>query len=372
MSGSADERLPALTGLRGLAALAVFLLHAWYLGGKADPAPAWPWLSQALQWIFAIGWSGVDVFFTLSGFLLALPFLRQDCPAPATGPFLWRRWRRIFPAYYAQLAILFALAALSPAFAGHLRAAPTGVDLAVHGALWFYLWPTVAPWNPVWWTLPVEFGFYLCLPWLAGGLKPRRWFWLIGLIVMAWVWRLAWLSWGEPGIVTSYRVEQLPGRIDQFLIGMLAAYVWVRRSDVRQRVRQHRSLLMWGALALLLALPALWLLVNPTPHDVPSAHPALLAWHSLASIAVVGLLWSGAERAGWLGATPLQWLGTISYGVYLWHYPVLMVLRQGMREPGLRNPEFWPFVISALALTLLLAALSYFWIERPCLRRGVG
>ncbi|HEX5755268.1 MAG TPA: acyltransferase family protein, partial [Arenimonas sp.] len=68
---------------------------------------------------------------------------------------------------------------------------------------------------------------------------------------------------------------------------------------------------------------------------LPSRHPLLLPWHSFASVAVVGMFWAAAARAGgFLSQPPLQALGTISYGLYLWHYPVLQTLRWLMREPS--------------------------------------
>src|SRR5687767_14658728 len=86
------RRVDSLTGLRGLAAFGVFAFHAWLLAHLPDPAPGVPGLSQVLAWLMRIGWSGVDVFFTLSAFLLALPCARA---AQAGSPMPdWRGYLR--------------------------------------------------------------------------------------------------------------------------------------------------------------------------------------------------------------------------------------------------------------------------------------
>ena len=86
-----------MTGLRGLAALAVLLLHAFVLGGQPTSLP------PPLHWLFAMGWSGVDVFFVLSAFLLSQPFLRAQATGASVSlkSYAWRRALRILPAYYA-------------------------------------------------------------------------------------------------------------------------------------------------------------------------------------------------------------------------------------------------------------------------------
>src|SRR5512146_2204913 len=110
-SRATPSELAALTGLRGFAALWVVLYHVWVDAvpramtiGPLDLTPA-----------FSCGWAGVDIFFTLSAFLLSLPFASWQLgamPRPALATFWLRRVLRIFPAYYAQLAVLLALAAV--------------------------------------------------------------------------------------------------------------------------------------------------------------------------------------------------------------------------------------------------------------------
>lgn len=175
-------------------------------------------------------------------------------------------------------------------------------------------------------------------------------------------------------MLTVYRVDQLPGRIGQFVIGMLAAMAWVRRADWREWLSRHAQAVFICAMLAVLLLPAAWLLVNPTAHDLPSAHPLLLGWHDLASLAVAGLILASCAAGGGLvsllRSPPLMALGTVSYGLYLWHFPVLLCLRVWLREPGATWPDFWMFWSLSLLASLTLASLSYWLVERPCLRRA--
>jgi peptidoglycan/LPS O-acetylase OafA/YrhL len=366
-------RIDSLTGLRGLAALGVFAFHAWLLGHTPDPAPGVPVLSQALDWLLRNGWSGVDVFFTLSAFLLALPFARatrSGAPLPAWRPYLRRRCARILPAYWLQLALVLAAALAGLAWGAATPAWPGWSSMLAHALLWLNAWPRIEPLFGHWWTLPVEFGFYLLLPVLAHAFAPRRWPWLLGLVALAWTWRAWWLLHPRGDFAHFAWVDALPGRIDQFAIGMLAAWAWVRHEAMGRGLapRTANALLLAGGV-LFLASPALLLLdgramVNPTL----SLHPVVLAWHGLASLPVAGMLVAciaGAPWAArWLASRPLLWLGDISYSLYLWHLPVIawMAWQSGGR---LATADFWPFFSACLLVALALASLSWWFVERP-------
>ena len=142
------RRIDSLTGLRGLAAFGVFAFHAWLLAHLPDPAPGVPGLSQALAWLMRIGWSGVDVFFTLSAFLLALPCARAaqaGTPMPDWRGYLRRRAARILPAYWVQLALLLAGALAGLAWGLAIPRWPGWPSTLAHAVLWLNAWPPVAP-----------------------------------------------------------------------------------------------------------------------------------------------------------------------------------------------------------------------------------
>jgi peptidoglycan/LPS O-acetylase OafA/YrhL len=368
---AADWRWPALTGLRGLAAAMVLLFDVYVLAGRPAQVPA------PFAWLASIGWSGADVFFTLSAFLLAMPFLRAQqagAPAPALVDYWRHRGWRILPAYYVQVAILFALGLTgSQAEAWN---APDARSLAVNALFLYDLLPGRYPAVSVWWTLPVELGFYLLLPWSVRLLKPGRWPWLLLAILASLAWRLWILGLHLPQAQEFAWAEHLPGRLHQFLLGMVAAWLLVhhRRPFAGWSAGQRDAV---AALALLafLALPTLALPYTGHLYDGASAAQwPLLCWHLLASL-LVGLLLvvlcaatSRASRV--LAASGLRGLGEISYSLYLWHVPVLLAVRESLGGDAEVGDDFWTFAFSGVLFSLLAAGASWWLIERPAQRLG--
>ena len=363
--------LPSLTGLRGLAAIWVLMLHVYVVAGN------FPGIWAPLKWLMAMGATGVDIFFTLSAFLLSLPFaeaIRRNLPPPDLRLYAKRRFFRIFPAYYFQLGFILLLAAIGVGV-GMPWSSPSPEGVLAHAFLWINAWPLVPAYVPTWWTLPVEFGFYLLLPWLATCLTDRRWYWLLLGIAASLLYRHVLLGLGLTRAEEVYWVDHLPGRLFQFLIGMLAAFFYVKlRFENRLPNIQSRNLLIAVSVAVLLALPALgWLQGSETYHGAPTTNPVLALWHLYAAICVVLLLFalgSGRNFAdGLLQSAPLQWLGRISYGVYLWHYPVMVVLRENMGGVQKVQADFISFFLASFLVSITLAFLSWHWLEAPILKR---
>jgi len=362
---------PALTGLRGLAAAGVLLFHLRALAG--NPPDLWP----PFAWLCAIGWSGVDVFFTLSAFLLALPFIEAralDLPEPRLRDYWRHRAWRILPAYWAQVAILFAFALAGAK--SLLWPAPGAASLAVNGLFLYDLAPLAQPVLPTWWTLPVEMGFYLLLPWLARLLSPTRWPWLLLLIVMSLGWRWWVLHAGFNRAQEIAWAEHLPGRLHQFVIGMLAARAlgpWP--SAPAAASPPQRDLLAAVSILVFLALPVLALPYTGQAYGGgPMPQLTLLCWHLFASMVVAVLMLAlagGDSRASRLfGASGLQALGLVSYSLYLWHYPVLMALREALGGYQAVKAEFGPFAFQGVLFCLLIAAASWWLVERPAQERA--
>jgi len=363
---------PALTGLRGLAALGVVLLHAHMLAGHPPDVPA------PLAYLFNMGWSGVDVFFTLSAFLLTLPFVEAQ-ERGAVEPSLRAYWRhrawRILPAYWTQVAILLALA-----FAGITAASlwdrPDAASVLRTALFLYNLAPGYGAAVPTWWTLPVEIGFYLLLPVFARLLRPGRWGWLLLAIAASLAWRWWVCSAGLGRELEVYWGDQLPGRLHQFVVGMLAAWLLVRqRARLAAWTPRQRELLGAAAVVLFMALPALGLPFEGRPYSgAPTAHPFLLAWHLYASVVVVVLLLalaSGPSRlARVFGADWLRAIGLVSYSLYLWHYPVMTLLRENLGGHDRVQSAFTPFLFQAVLFSLLVAAASWWLVERPAQLRG--
>lgn len=362
--------IPALDGLRGFAALWVLLFHVWMMTGLpslrlTEMAPF------GLEAFLMMGWAGVDVFFCLSAFLLVLPYARwryAGAPKPDTGRYLVRRALRIYPAYLVQLAVLLLLALVL----GHGRLL-SGRELLGHLFLWFNIgtdW--IAPLVGVWFTLPIEFSFYLVLPLIAPLIDRRRWPWLLlAALVIAIGYRL-WASAvnaSAPIPIRIAEIERLPGRIDQFVIGMLAGAAFVAAAQRNWRPR-YPAAWFWSGVAGMVLLGGAMIRVADSYW---SGHPLLYVWHGLFSACLVPVLlaaaWNARPGSGLLDNRLLRYLGKTSFGIYLWHMPILIPILPHIPESMPPAARFWALLALVLPATLLVAHLSYAWIERPFQRR---
>jgi peptidoglycan/LPS O-acetylase OafA/YrhL len=362
-----------LTGLRGWAALWVFLYHAWIF---ADHPPLiWQVAGRELVLtpLVSLGGAGVSIFFVLSGFLLALPYaewLAGLRPRPNTGRYLLRRVARVFPAYYAQLAILVVLAWTLPglpelsgwrAFGQHM--------------LMLFMSPPLGttPINSVWWTLPIEFSFYLALPFLAVFLRFERWWWLpLATLTAMWLWRHFMVVWLadlsiQERVIASY---QLPGSLDTFGLGMLAALFYTHRARLPVWLTKPWTIELLAALGLIaLILAVYWLFGARGKYWADN--PIFYGWTPALAFGTSLLIHSGVQGgrlvALLFGNRFMVFAGTVSYSLYLWHHPIVEWLHWLPVVRDLPTYKLPALIALALPCTLLVSALSYAWIERPCI-----
>lgn len=370
-----------LTGVRALAATWVLLFHLnAFAGPRAIELPLGPFTLE-LHPLLTCGWVGVDVFFVLSGFLLATHLL-QALAQPSPG--LLRRYfaarvRRVIPAYWVQLAILLAVAVIT------LRSLPDWARyLPLHLPMLHFV-SEKASWaiNDVYWTLPIEFGFYLCLPLVARILARAerrggnaRWIALASLygaaLLMVWGYRYAAYHTfaASPTGTIVWAVSQLPGSFDQFMAGVAAAagLRWWRQGAGMQAAGSPTASNLL-AVAGLAGVVAMMYFVDRIYLEFWHGHAALFFWHSLtsafAALAVLGVALGGPLTRALFETRPVVWLGTISYSVYLWHYPILKWLQPSMQGVGLAG-----YLLVGVPLILAASAASYYAVERPFLKRA--
>jgi peptidoglycan/LPS O-acetylase OafA/YrhL len=368
-------RFPHVDALRAIAALCVLGTHSAVFAGADYPGSAVGQYAQRLE-------VGVAIFFVISGFLLYRPFAvsrAEGAPPPAAIPYAWRRALRIVPAYW--LALTVSAVALANWGVFH----PGGL-LTYYGLAQAYREPTIGGGLTQAWTLTIEVAFYAFLPlwaWLLRRVPGRS---LrteaIALALLAagsLTWKAVVLSTMDPAQVRiTPLLLALPSYLDQFALGMglAVATVWLHDRPGPPRAVALLDRRPWVAWAV--ALLAFWVvatrigigerLFEPmTPWQYLERH--LL--YAVIGVAMVAPAVIGTPGRGWvrrLLANPvLTWLGVVSYGVYLWHLTALSLLeRWGFRDVAPVHPYLaWP--LAALALTALVAAASWYGLERPVL-----
>lgn len=343
--GQPDLRLghrPALDGLRGLAVALVVVFH---FGALLDTG----------QRPMAGGYVGVDLFFVLSGFLITTLLLeRHEDGERGLGAFYRRRALRLVPAVVGMLLVSGAIiVALSPSqwratvYSSVTTLLYVGNWAQIHGGFSAYLGQV--------WSLAIEEQFYLVWPGVLLGLLAlgvRRRSVLRGCLVtavLALVWRAhLWMnhSWGQAYYHTEVRADAL---LIGAALALSAPLVWLPTVE-------RRTIERTGLVAITLYLLA--------------ALGAPDAWMALGGFTIVALAAAGliavaihgdAPPASWLTWGPLAALGRVSYGVYLWHYPIFALIR--VHGP---HPIAARFVLG-FGLTALATAVSWWLIETPAL-----
>ena len=349
-------RLPELDGLRGIAILLVLGFHY---------RPATGPLTY-LTGFFASGWIGVDLFFVLSGYLITGILLDSAGRPHYYRNFLVRRSLRIFPLYYACMALYCVLNYLP---------SPVNIrDFLTNGNAWWYLiylgnvqtflqnaWPGAAILTPLW-SLQVEEQFYLSFPFIVKlGRKRLAWI-LAGCVIGAPVLRIALTLFLPRNMMGAYTL--MPCRIDALAMGGLVA-IAAREWPGRLRGRWIGWLAPISAITVVLFC-ILW-------HDTPWSLSMRTVGFTALDLAFTGVLmmligWRQPLLLRLCRMRALVWVGTISYGLYLLHLPALVIFRRwlapllGIAPDG--SAAF--FVMNALAITM--AWFSWTVFESPILR----
>lgn len=342
------EHLPMMDWLRGLASLAVVFFHLNVVRG--DVNDAYTWLCQA-------GWLGVPVFFAISGWCMAGLSERSQGP----GRFLLARLLRLHPPYLVSVGVTLAALLIIKLTTGHnditpLPSSPGGVLATL--LLATKPVTTIKTINWSYWSLPVEFGFYV-LTSLVLVLNQRR-----GrgtgqaLLLVLLALGLAFNLSGQRLIATP--LFWLPW-FPHFALGWIA-----------QQWRGGRWASLPAGLAALLALAGAAVGQNQAMEGGSYVGTeALMA--TVAALATVGLLLLGRGRlgqglaAGRVGAV-LTHLGQISYSVYLLHVPIGCYLLLRLRRGALLEQLPLHLAYDAVVVLVIVGASTLFhrWIEQPC------
>ncbi|HQA22115.1 MAG TPA: acyltransferase, partial [Rhodoglobus sp.] len=346
-----QRRLPGLDGLR---AIAVIVVIAFHFVPAAAPG----------------GYLGVDVFFVISGFLITTLLLRERSRTGRVSvPRFWlRRARRLLPA----LAVVVLTCGAAAAVIGgdvlvHLGSQVLGA--ATFSSNWLYIvqgtsyFATTSPelFRNLW-SLAVEEQFYLLWPGLLILLLFVRWRWLrvviVSLLAVSSAVAMA-LLFTPPGDATRVYYGT-----DTHSFGLALGAAVAIAIEGRMPARWlSRTLALIGAVAAG-ALVALALAMAPDDPFVTRGGLALVA--ALTALAIAGAISPGSWLGRGLDVAPLRWVGERSYGLYLWHWPVLVLFVAGLPV----DAPWWVAPSAALAVTVAASWASYRWLELPVRQLG--
>jgi len=390
-NGEQLSRVPYLPGLDGLRAVAVVAVMVYHANST--------WLSA--------GFLGVEVFFVISGYLITLLLIaeKERTGGVRVGQFWFRRARRLLPALFLMMVGLVIYMAL---FDRRPMGQTRGDLLAgtFYVSNWFQVWvghsytaaEAFAPLRHLW-SLAVEEQFYLLWPLIMMLILrfrrdklPRVAIWLVAISVgLAAIVAAMYISGtvyigvdsitGAPscgpreshGYVTLFgrcvnvNETMYIGTITRaggLMLGAAFAMVWrpiaIMRSPMRHRGRRIDLIALASLAGLALLMNKLYLL---NKHDLSYDTWLFRGGFIATGVCSIGVIAAATHRRSWIGRlmgiAPLRWVGTRSYGLYLYHWPIYQVLR----DPG-QPLQLRQFVI-AMLITVPITELSYRFVELP-------
>jgi peptidoglycan/LPS O-acetylase OafA/YrhL len=361
-----DRRVPALDGLRGLAILLV-IPH----NGNLMPAGNLPGVAHIAKDLMLNGWTGVQLFFVLSGFLISGVLLDTQDSNSYYKSFFARRALRILPLYYGVLIVTFLV--LAP-----LGLLPAETLATQHNQTW--LWTFLANWSDPFglevkgfahfWSLAVEEQFYLLWPFLVHRMRPQRVLTLcLGLCIAALAIRtlIRVKGWSD-----DFPYEFTICRMDALAMGAAAAAL-LRIPLWEQRIQRGLRYLPWAALLLLLVMV-------PLTHDYQRTGWATQTFGFTTLAAAFAMLvlaasFMRASDSSWLARflslAPLRAAGKYSYAMYVFHFPLhklLGVRLAGATESLASSAAAIGYVIALAGATFVIGWASYHLYEKHFLR----
>lgn len=370
------NRLRGFDGLRAIAALSIVVLHTTSATGATVGGTGANYLARFD--------AGVAIFFVISAFLLYRPFLRAHldaAPKVAVGNFYWRRAVRIYPAYWVALTVVIVIF-------GNAHISGVTQYFLHYGLIQIYTPKLLAGIIPAW-TLAVEVSFYALLPvyaWVLARLTATRSLVtrvnveIAGAVVVLCTSLVARAVVGTISGTDTYRLKWLPFMADWFAFGLLLAIASVAveqgiaRGLLAKKVAfgdRHPGVLTIAGIAAFLLAANIGLPLTFEAGSVPQDVARQFLYGLMAACFVAVAAWrtnTGGAIRGFLDARVMIALGTISYGVFLWHYDLLHQLIRWDFTEHVQTLTTPLLLLAVFVAAIVFATASWFLVERPLLR----
>lgn len=364
------QYFPSLDGLRFLAFLLIFIHHlTFYVKTDISRNPF-------LYYFRYNGWIGVDIFFILTGFLITLHLLEER---KAKGKFnLSKFWKkrvlRIWPLYYLGLIAGYFIAPFIFQFVFKIHYLNPGFKQQIESNLPWYLvflgnfkiilsgYGDLRSISELW-AISLDQQFYIFWPLVLVFIKSfkKGLIFSLGFIFFA-VWVRVYLSMvgvAHPGIYVNTF-----SRLDSFIWGSILAFVLFYKPHFLDKLRGLYSPISQLALVLILAGFLYWAMLYGQ-FSIRNGIWGYLVVDGIFSLIILSLIYSTSIPARFLASRLLRYLGTISYGLYVWHILALEIISLGLL-PFFKE-DFLLFVLG-LPLTILFGAISYHYFEKRFLK----
>lgn len=366
------DYVDTLDGFRAIATFLVLIFHYWQQSWVTMVVDIGPF-SIDFTPIVSAGFLGVELLFVIGGFCLYYPLAMHPERRLHIGQYAWKRCVRILPTYFLCVIVcaIYQIGRLDPAtLREHFIANMTLTQMTTPMLHYNLL-------NGVLWSIAVEAQFYLIFPLLLKVFRKKPYWVMAGAFLIGETWR--WYLRDIDHSRINWLMNQLPGMIDCYVGGMLAAHITaqLKRTLTGEQRTVLRPAFTLAAIGFIMMFIFVTMYIYSLRYRDIADNLSRIQMHTrkFVIIGCAGAVCCSVLSCRWmhllLGNPVTRFVSTISYQVYMWHIWIALRLKD------LRIPDFaaerpmddpawrWPYMVLCCALTLIAAVLVTYCIERP-------